>query len=314
MSVPVVIVNPQSAGGRTKTRWPRLEAQIREAMGHFHSLFTERAGHATELARSALRDGADLVVALGGDGTLSEVVNGFFHQDEAGAHVPVRPGAAVGLLPAGTGGDFARTTETPRALPDSAHRIAGATSRPIDVGRLTYLDADGRTAVRHFINVASCGVAGLVDHYVNRSSKALGGKASFYLGTLRASIAYKNARVRVSLDDREPEEQRIYNLAVANGRFFGGGMKIAPGAELDDGMFDVVTIGDASATRVILEASSRIYAGTHLSLPYVSASRARKVHVESTGGEEVLLDVDGEQPGRLPATFEIVPAAIHLRA
>src|SRR4051812_49339476 len=103
MSVPVVIVNPQSAGGRTRTRWPRLEGQLREALGHVQAIFTERAGHATELARAALGDGADLVIALGGDGTINEVVNGFFQQDEAGRQVAVRPGAAFGLLPAGTG-------------------------------------------------------------------------------------------------------------------------------------------------------------------------------------------------------------------
>ena len=209
MPSPVVIVNPHSAGGQTRTRWPRLEGPIREALGHVHTVFTERAGHATELARAALRDGADLVIALGGDGTLNEVVNGFFQPGAGGQQEVVRPGAAFAVLPAGTGGDFPRTTGIPRGLAESAHAIAAARPRPVDVGRLTYLDHEGRTAVRHFINVASFGLGGLVDRYVNRSGKALGGKVSFYLASLRATLAWRNARVRITIDDREPEEPII---------------------------------------------------------------------------------------------------------
>jgi len=311
MSLPVVIVNPNAAGGQTRGRWPSLEGEIRARLGQVHAVFTEHPGHATLLARTALREGADLVVAMGGDGTLNEVVNGFF--EPGGGHAVVRPGAAFGVLPAGTGGDFPRSTSTPRALHDSAHRIAVATPRPIDVGRLTFIDHDGNQAVRHFINVASFGVGGLVDRYVNRSGKALGGTVSFFLASLRATLAYKNARVRITIDDREPEEQTIYNVAVANGRYFGGGMQIAPDAELDDGLFDVVSFGDVSTARMLLD-GTRVYSGTHLKLPYVSSTRARRLHAESTRGEEVLLDVDGEQPGRLPATFEIVPGAIHIRS
>lgn len=312
MSVPVVIVNPQSAGGQTGGRWPRLEGQIREALGHFHPLFTERAGHATELCRAALGDGADLVIAMGGDGTLNEVVNGFFFRQPDGSHRPVRAGAAFAPLPAGSGGDFPRSAGTPRGLADSVHKIAAATARAIDVGRLTFVDHDGNPAVRHFINVASFGVSGLVDRYVNRSGKAFGGTAAFFLASLRATLSWKNAPVRITVDDRPTEEQRIYTVAVANGRYFGGGMMVAPHAELDDGQLDIVTIGDVSTARMLLD-GARIYSGGHLGLPYVSSTRARRLVAESATSEEVLLDVDGEQPGRLPATFEIVPLAIHIR-
>jgi YegS/Rv2252/BmrU family lipid kinase len=314
MTAPVVIVNPSSAGGQTRARWPRIEGELREAfgqsaeLGSFRHVFTERGGHATELARDALVGGASLVIAMGGDGTLNEVVNGFF--DAEGA--PVRPGAAVGLLPAGTGGDFSRSVDAPRAIRDAAARIAAATPRPIDVGRIAFLDNDGKKQIRHFINVCSFGISGVVDRFVNRSSKALGGKVGYFLATVRATLAYKNARVRISFDDREAEEQAVYCVAISNGRYFGGGMKIAPKAEIDDGLFDVVTLGDVAPARILVE-GTRIYGGNHLDLPYVSSTRARKVRAESARGEEVLLDVDGEQPGRLPATFEVLPSAIHAR-
>src|SRR5438067_1050056 len=152
-SVPVVIVNPNSAGGKTRAQWPRHEAAIREGLGPFQPLFTERPGHATDLARSALQGGADVVLAMGGDGTTNEVVNGFFSED--GGEEPVRPGAAFGVLPAGTGGDFPKTTGTPRVLVDAARGLAGARPQKIDVGRLRYLDHEGATRTRHFINIAS---------------------------------------------------------------------------------------------------------------------------------------------------------------
>jgi YegS/Rv2252/BmrU family lipid kinase len=308
MPDPVLIVNPNSAGGQTRRRWAQLEATLRAELGAFHPLFTERPGHATELARGALRDGAELIVAMGGDGTLNEVVNGFF---EDGGRAPLRADAALGLLPAGTGGDFPKTIGLPKQLRDAARMLASARPRPVDVGRLEYLAHDGKTAVRHFINIASFGIGGLVDRYVNQSSKALGGTASFFLASLRASIAYKNAEVRLRLDDNAHEVRTVYSVAVANGRYFGGGMKMAPDAALDDGLFDVVTIGDVGVGTMIRH-TSKIYSGTHIALPFVRVERARRVIAESTRGEEVLLDVDGEQPGRLPATFELLPGAVRV--
>ena len=305
---PVVIVNPQSGGGRTRRAWPRLEAAIRDALGDFRPVFTERSGHAIELTRAALREGADLVIAMGGDGTINEVVNGFF--DEQGA--PIRPSAAFGLLPAGTGGDFVKTAGTPATLIEAARHIASARPRAIDVGRLTYLSHDAVRSTRMFINIASFGIGGLIDRYVE-SSKSLGGKAGFFVASVRATLVYHNTPVRITVDDQPPEVRTIYSVAVAKGRFFGGGMMIAPPAELDSGRFEVVTIGDVGLT-TMLRYSPRIYAGTHLTLPFIQHQTARKLYAESTTGEEVLLDVDGEPLGRLPATFEILPRAIQVMA
>jgi YegS/Rv2252/BmrU family lipid kinase len=305
----VLVVNPRSAGGKTERRWPQLRQVILEAYGPFEERFTKAPGDGTELARQALRDGALAVVALGGDGTINEVVNGFFDGDK-----PINPTATFGVLPSGSGGDFVKTLGTPKDL-RAAATLLKSEPKPIDVGRLSFIASDGSRASRHFINISSFGMSGLVDRYVNRSSKPLGGTMTFVLATLRAGTHYKNANVRLTLDGRPPKEGKIYTVAVANGRYFGGGMKVAPEARLDDGLFDVVTLGDYGFSDLLLRGLD-VYSGKHIHGPKVTVHRARRVEAEPLDGDgsaEVLIDVDGEQPGRLPATFELLPGALRVR-
>lgn len=304
----VVVVNPRSAGGKTEKRWPQLREIIHEAYGPFEAKFTRATGDATALTREALRGGAELVVALGGDGTINEVINGFFDGE-----TPIAPAAAFGVLPAGTGGDFIKTLGTSRDIRAAAEQLRRAQPRAIDVGRLTFVDHAGKRQVRHFINIASFGISGLVDRLVNESSKALGGTVSFATATLKAGLKYKNATVRLVLDGGAPREGKVYNVAVANGRYFGGGMKVAPEAILDDGLFDVVTMGDFGFADLVLRGLD-IYSGKHIKNPKVTVHRARKVEAQALDGSEVLLDVDGEQPGRLPATFELLSGGLRVRA
>jgi diacylglycerol kinase (ATP) len=304
----VVVINLHSAGGKTEKRWPQLRETIHEAYGPFEAKFTDAPGSATQLTREALVKGADLVVAMGGDGTINEVVNGFFDGTR-----PVAPNAAFGVLPAGTGGDFIKTLGTSKEIRAAAEQLKNATPRAIDVGRLTFVGNDGSQQVRHFINIASFGIGGLVDRYVNESSKSMGGTVSFAMATLKAGWKYKNASVRVVLDGAPPREGKIYNVAVANGRYFGGGMKVAPEASLDDGLFDVITMGDFGFGDLLLRGLD-IYSGKHVTNPKVTVHRARRVEATPTDGAEVLLDVDGEAPGRLPATFELIPGGLKVRA
>ena len=303
----VVVVNPQSQGGKTERRWPLLREIIHEAYGPFEVRFTEGPGTATTLAREALRAGAELVVAMGGDGTINEVVNGFFDGTK-----PVAPAASFGVLPAGTGGDFVKTLGTAREIERAARELKDAQPRAIDVGRLTYVRSDGKEDVRHFVNIASFGISGVIDRYVNQSSKALGGTVSFALATLRAGLGWRNKSVQLILDGKM-HEGLIYTVAVANGRYFGGGMKVAPEAALDDGLFDVVTLGDFNLVDLLVRGLD-IYSGKHVKNPKVSVRRAKKVEARPLDGAEVLLDVDGEAPGRLPATFELLAGALRVRA
>jgi YegS/Rv2252/BmrU family lipid kinase len=301
-----LVVNPKSANGSTGRNWDKIAAELRSALGEFDTGMTERPMHAADLARNALREGARRVLAVGGDGTLNEVVNGFFDGD-----APVAPGAAIGVLPQGTGGDFRKTVEVPAKIGDAARKLAGATPRSADVGRVEYTGHDGQRAVRYFINVASFGISGMVDREVNRSSKMLGGAISFQIASLRALLKYDDAKVKLTLDGGAPEELPVTCVAAANGRFFGGGMMIAPEAKIDDGIFNV-TIWQGYKLMDFITKKGHIYRGTHVNLPGTRTATCKKLEAHSD--TEVLLDIDGEQPGRLPATFTVLPGAIQVWA
>ena len=300
----VVIVNPKSQGGKLGKRW----TEVGEILGRafpFDEVMTQGVGDATRLAREALKGGAERIVAIGGDGTVNEVVNGFF---DNGA--PIAPNATFGLIPYGTGGDFRRTVGLPKEIADAAAVIAAGERRKIDVGKLGFVATDGAPATRMFANIASFGVSGVVDRLVNESGKKLGGKLSFMFASVRATWSYKNQRVQLVFDGRDRVDLSINTVAVANGKYFGGGMKVAPDAELDDATFDVVSIGDLGMGEV-LSMSRKIYKGEHLAMDKVSVRRAKVVEAEGIEpGAVIELDVDGENPGRLPARFEIVPAAL----
>jgi YegS/Rv2252/BmrU family lipid kinase len=303
-----VIVNPRSQGGAAGRDWPHLADRIRRQGIAFEDRQTAAPGDAIRLTREALKDGADRIVALGGDGTINEVMNGFFEDGR-----PIKPDAALALLPYGTGGDFRKTARVPKTFDDAVEVLRRDHRKKIDVGRLDLTTDGGRTAVRMFVNIASFGMSGVVDRLVNQSKKRFG-KLSFMVATTRGMFQYDNQRVRMTFDGdtKDAVEMTINTVAVANGQYFGGGMHVAPDAELDDGKFDVVAIGDLGVGQMIMS-SRRLYAGTHLSMKDVSHRRARTVHAEPVEpGAVVELDVDGETPGRLPATFTVVPQGLCL--
>lgn len=308
---PFVCVNPASANGRTGERWSELAGALRAAIGDFEVGMTRGPREAGDLVRKAIREGADFIVSVGGDGTHNEVVQGFF--DPQLPDVPLRAGITLGIVPTGTGGDFRRTLGLSREALEAIRQLDGP-RRTADVGRLTYTAHAGHTSQAYFINIGSFGMSGLVDKIVNESTKALGGKMSFLLGVGRASLQYKNQPVRLRLDDGPALDRTVNNVAVANARYYGGGMKIAPDADFGDGVFDVVVVGDLN-TFEMARGLKKIYDGTHVdgSNPKIEVYRARRVHAEpAQPGQAVLIDMDGEQPGRLPATFEILPGAIRL--
>ena len=307
----IVIVNPQARGGWPARRWPLIEPELRAALGPLTLRATTRTGDGIQLAKAAALAGAGLVIALGGDGTASEVAAGLLQAQEQ--QPSGEPTCSFGYLPCATGGDLRRSLDLPEELGAAARAIAAAPGRLLDAGQLEFTGHDGRPQRRHFLNIASAGLSGLVDLLANQSSKRLGGKATFLLASARAALRYRNPRVRVRLDDRPWDEVRLYTLVVANGAYFGGGMHIAPGARLDDGLFEVVTLGDLSLPEAA-QLAYHVYQGSHLTLPKVTAARARTVRVElGEPGDKVLLDVDGETPGRLPAQWTVLPKALHFR-
>ena len=304
----VLIVNPRAGAGRAARLLPRLERALRARGFDPRVRRTERARHATDLVREALRGGAPGVAVVGGDGTLNEAVNGFFEPDGTA----LSASAWLAPLPCGTGGDFRKTVGISNDVESMVARLAEATPRPLDAGWLRYEDHDGRPGACAFLNIASFGLAGLVDRIVNRGPKWMGGKPAFMLGTFRGIARYRNQRVRLQVDDAAPYEHAILNVAIANGRYFGGGMQVAPHAQPDDGLFDVVAI-ERSGVRGNVGLLKHMYGDTLLEQDGVWHTRGRKVVAEPLDGVPVLLDVDGEAPGRLPATFEIRPGALRLR-
>lgn len=303
----VVIVNPKSQGGRLGKRWPEIAETLGRAFP-YDDVHTTGPNDATRIAREALQGGADRIIAIGGDGTINEVVNGFFD----GAGKPIKPDATLGIMPFGTGGDFRRTLGIPAEPHEATEILKANRTRTIDVGKLQLTGHDGKPALRMFANIASFGVSGHLDRMINESGKKMGRFGYFVLGT-KATITYKNQRVQLIFDGNVNDRVEVtaYNVAVANGRFFGGGMKIAPNAELDDGVFDVTVVGDLSLVQLLKGFARQVYSGDHLKTKGVSVRRARVVEAEAIdANDHVEFDVDGEHLGRLPARFEVVPQAL----
>jgi len=267
---------------------------------------------AVTITRHALREGFERIVAVGGDGTINEVVNGFF-QD----HVAINPNAELALVTNGTGGDFRRTFDIGQTLEECLERIANGRTRPIDVGRLTFVSAEGKTGERYFANIASFGMSGDVVRRVDKAKiiKRLFGRFAFTWGSLRSLMSYKARPIRLKIDTAYDELVTISTCAVANGQYFGGGMRVAPDAAPDDGMFDVIVIGDAPK-REVAATLNQIYTGQHIHNPHVKVFRAHSViatPVEATEGAPVFIEADGESPGRLPAMFEVLPKSLKFR-
>ena len=294
----VVIVNPSSAGGSTGEAWPQIASDLRSHFGAFRVVFTKKRGDAAALASEAARKGEKFIIACGGDGTVSEVANGIL---SSGKDVE------LGILPSGTGGDFRRTLEIPSQSRAAARVLSTGRTVKIDVGRVTLIDSDGHEATRFFVGVASCGMSTKVIERVKAE------KMSFAVSLLHTAMRTEPTRLAVQLDDSHERNLVVLNLCIANARYFGGGMKIAPDAKLTDGKFDVVGIGDLSALKLFTSAP-RVYLGSHLSMPEVSHTLARKITVRPHNrAAEVTLEIDGELPGKLPATFQIVPKALRVR-
>jgi YegS/Rv2252/BmrU family lipid kinase len=303
MHRPHLIVNPASASGRTGRHFDAISRAIRAVVGEFEFAFTRRRGDGAVLAREAVGAGARLVVAVGGDGTASEVVDGLVAAAE--------PEVRFGFIPRGTGGDLKRSIGTPDDTEHAALALRGA-ERICDLGRVEFVGHDGKPQVRHFANVAGCGVDGRVVEKVESVGKALGGKVAFQIGAARALLGWADQPVRWRVDGGIWREERITCIAVCNGRYFGGGMMVAPQARIDDGLFDVTIWQGFGISDFVLK-RHKLYDGSHVKLPNTRTLQARVVEVEPVGGARVLLDIDGEGPGMLPARFTVLPGALRLK-
>lgn len=309
MTLPLIITNPKSAGGNTGEKWAAIASDFATHFGAFEVAFTKYAGHAIEIAEQAANEGRKFIIACGGDGTINEVANGILQS---------KRDAELGILPSGTGGDFRRTLEIPTRTADAARALKNGRTEKIDVGRVTFIDNYDKEVKRYFLGMSSFGLAGDVIERVKKDEeklyeKALPTKAAYAVAALQSKLAVPNKKVLVRIDDKDELSLTVANLCVANARYFGGGMFIAPDAKLNDGKFDIVSVGDLSTTQVLLN-SYKLFLGTHLNIENVNHTLARKIIAKPVDKDSIIkLEVDGELPGRLPSTFEILPKALRIR-
>lgn len=308
----VFVVNPRGANGKTWKEWKKLLPYLRSRLGEDCNIcesFTSGPCHATDITRESIREGADAVIAVGGDGTLHEVVNGFFwagkpvtNQDTA-----TSCSTALGLIPLGTGSDFARTFGWKNDPHDAVERIAKGQRSQIDVGVIV-----GENEHRHyFLNVADIHLSAKAGYYASRYKRF--GNLCYVFGALQAFIGHRNQDFRIKVNDGEWETYpQVTALCIGNAKFFGGGMKITPNADPSSGNFEVVILQDFRWYDFILKLH-KLYNGTHLSVNNVSSRSVHSIEVEEISGTgSIFVQSDGEHLGFLPRKFRVLPSAIEM--
>ena len=300
------VFNPTAGRGKAGKRWKELEQKLETVHGPITPCFTEYPGHATILTRQALEEGADQIIAVGGDGTVNEVVNGWFENDQ-----PINPETSMSVLMCGSGCDFQRSL-VPEAFVHPTPEGNPSETKQIDVGKMTFRDESDGSSVRYYANIGSLGLSGEVDRFLMRhpNLKQLGGKALFLYATLIQLLKCPQFQLKIRLDDDSEFEVQSRLVAIANGQFFGGGMQVAPEALLDDGLFDVIWLKEMNLA-TFLRHLPKVYFGKHMGIPKIHYQRAKKIEVQSD--ENVWLDIDGESPGKLDACFEILPGLLKLK-
>ena len=298
-----VILNPASAGGKTRRNMNTiLDALRREFGAELFCHVTRSAGDAEILARKAVRAGCDTLIAVGGDGTLQEVVNGFFENGRS-----VNPECRLGIIGSGTGRGFPLSLRLPKSLEEQIKVIRRDRVKRVDVGRITYRNIRGFKLDRYFINECQAGIGGEVVKRVQNNHKRLGGLLAFGSVTVRTALQYREPVIRVTIDNKSVIEDRALGIVVANGEFTGGGMNLAPGADLSDGWFNVLII-HAQSVPQRLRNFPLIYSGKHINSPKFSYCKAKHLKIEST--QNVDLEADGELLGYLPCTIGMCAGSI----
>jgi YegS/Rv2252/BmrU family lipid kinase len=284
--------------------WPDWQKRLHRVLGKVDFAYTQGSLHATSLTREALDKGHDRIISVGGDGTLNEVLNGFFVEGK-----PRYPEAALAYIPNGTGADFSRTLGFHgRTIDHHIERLLSAPATAVDCGEVHFVNADGEETNRLFINESSLGFSANTAAAVNRASKYFRGKLPFLIGVIRCLSTLKNPVLRISVEGKLVHEEPTLLVAITNGKYFGGSMMIAPHAEINDGLLDIIVISRMSRLTLLRKIKS-IYSGHHLDEPEVSAMRGKTVHISAVD-DEVLLEMDGEQPGKLAADYRVAKKTI----
>lgn len=309
-STPLIIVNPRSASGATRENWSMIADDLRAHFGEFQTAFTKSPGDGINIAYNACQNGRNFIIACGGDGTINEVANGILR---AGTD------SELGIFPSGTGGDLRRSIGLPTEPREAAKALRSGITKRIDVGKAIFINNEGGTDERFFLNIASLGLAVAIIERVKSSDTlewlpfdTVRGRAGFALSFIREIAKLETVKTLVSIDGEPENEIETVHFCLANAKYFGGGMMIAPNAKLDDGCFDVVSVSDINTVKAFLNAYT-IYTGKHIQLPEVTSRPAKTVSAKPVGDEIIRIELDGELVGRLPAKYQTIPNALRVR-
>lgn len=301
------VVNPAAGRGKSGKLWKEISVPLKKKLGASHFEFTQGADDPARLTREALLSGYSSVIAVGGDGTLNGCLNGFFENDQ-----PINPKAHLGIFPMGRGSDFARSLGISRKTSLALEQFQKLKTREIDIGKVTCaekVEKKGKKQSHYFINMASVGIVGNVVNWANRAPAFLGADAGYFYSILRGILEFRPQVISYDMKGMKKEE-KILMMIIANSRYFGAGIPIAPKAICDDGLFDVMVVRSMGLLSMFRHLPN-LYSGNHLRMPQVELFRTRRIEISPAKKEgNLFVEADGDTMGELPATFEILPKAI----
>jgi diacylglycerol kinase (ATP) len=292
-----LIINPSAGAGKTARKWPEIKEILRNSGLEFEYAMTQASGHAIDLAKSAAKSGCKMVVSVGGDGTISEVVQGLFQAN-------CLKDIMLGIISSGTGADYIRSAGIPRSIPVACQLLLKPKTRPLDVGVIEFYDGNKRL----FVNFAGLGFATDVVKATTQKYKALGAMPSYLLGLLSTLISYQNQEISITIGERT-EERKTVTVLISNGKYAGGGMMTTPHADLSDGLFDVLIVDNMTKADLLFSVP-RIYNGTHLTHPKVLVKKVKEIKINSK--DKICIQADGDIIGESPARFYVLPGALNL--
>jgi YegS/Rv2252/BmrU family lipid kinase len=292
------VVNPHSANGKTQHQWPELHEKVLQAGIEMEYAFTAHPGEGTHVTREALRQGYQKIIAVGGDGTVNEVLNGLITDDRL-----VSDSIRLAVLGRGTGSDFIRSLKNNHSTERFIQTLKENTYQIVDIGKVEFLNKDGQEDCRYFLNASNIGIGAEVVNRVNNRSKALGSKLTYFTGTMATVFNYGNIKATIKFEDNKLEGF-FCGLMICNGQYIGGGMQVAPQASLSDGLFDLIVIKDITKTK-LLTRFPLIYQGKHIGLPEIGVYQCKELFLHTP--KTAVLEADGEIIGYSPGKYSMLP-------
>jgi len=296
------IVNPHAAHGKAGKKWPLILEYLQTSGFDVTWRLTERRWHAYDIAQEYAKKGAKLVISVGGEGVLNEIVNGLFAYKEVSGRMP-----ALAMIPVGTGTDLSRTLHISKDCREAVDQIKNGREMPIDAGRIVFHHGD-RIWTRYFINASDAGLGGAVARISNSIPKVLGGFLTFLLSSLAALLSFKRMKLEIWVDGKLVDSGLMTIVGALNGQYFGGGMHAAPMAVVDDGIMEYMYVKDTNFFKFIGKVLARVYEGEHLAYHRVHLRRGKQLKI--VGEKVFLVDVDGEVERANMVCFDVLPKAV----